>query len=131
MEELSEEEIERININHISRLDKWFRMFGGFSSNLVQYRNEIIHIEVINTESKFESNRELILKVIESWKTTLQNEVKNRKGIVIYLYKTNKSVGFNIPAVRLLETRFVKSLISKIKKKENLSLVEIFSGIIS
>lgn len=126
----SKEEIKEINQSHIVGADKWFRMYYGLSSDLVDYKDDIMHIEVKNTESRLKSDRELPVQIIGSWSNILKDKLQNAKGFVVYLYNTKRSPGFALIGSDIGNKELEESLTDKMKVEEDLTLAGIFSGII-
>lgn len=129
---LSESEVKEISSGHIRGSDKWFRMAAGLASELKKYENGIIYLDIKNTEQRFPSNYETALKLVESW-INGNKELTQVKGFVVYLYKTNRSTGFLIPFSSIEKNReaIIGDIVAKMKAEENLTLVGIFSGLIS
>lgn len=86
-------EIRKIDREHALGFDKWFRMFQGLGSQLIGYKNDIIYIEVRNSEKKRISDSGLAAQIINSWTSTIENKMPEAYGFVLYLYRTNRREG--------------------------------------
>ena len=128
---ITKEKVREINNKHMFETDKWFRMNGGISSTLIDYKNDIAHIEIKNTESRFKSDINLTVKIRDSWKRTFDSSLKEIKGFVFYLYKTNKSTGFMVVPKTVKTQKSIKELTDKMNVVEELILVGIFSGVMN
>jgi len=125
---LSDKEIEKIKKKQILGADKWFRMYCGFSTELIEYKDKILHIRIKNTESKYKTKDELNklgILVLQSW--TCYFDKKDLEGYVFYLYKTNRSPGFHLIKSEI-NNKDLQKEIKKMKMKESLTLVTILSG---
>ena len=86
-------EIRKIDREHALGCDKWFRMFQGLGSQLIGYKNDIVYIEVRNSEKKRISDSGLAAQMINSWMGTIENRMLEARGFVLYLYRTNQREG--------------------------------------
>lgn len=109
--------------------DKWFRMYVGVSSTLIDYRDDIVYIKIENTERQLKSDVNLASKIITSWKRDIDSELKIARGFVIYMYKTNKSTGFTLVNDEIRNNELKEKSTNEMNVKEELELINIFSGI--
>lgn len=128
MGKISEKKLKEINHWHAKTTDKWYRMYAGVSTDLINYKDDVAHIKVKNTESRLKSDEALSTKVIEAWKSTLKRELPDTKGFVVDIYKTNKPTGFSIPFNAVMNEGAAQNLIDGMKVEEELTLVGTFSG---
>ena len=125
---LSENEIKKINEEHIWGVDKWNRMCAGLASCLKKYEDDIIYIEIENTEKVRPSNFETAESIVQSWLGGV-SELRQAKGWVVCFYKTNASTGFLIGFNDLENKDIVASIVNQVKVEKELQLVGIFSGV--
>jgi len=121
--------LKEINKKHMFESDKWFRMYVGVSSTLIDYRDDIVYIKIENTERQLKSDVNLASKIITSWKRDIDSELKIARGFVIYMYKTNKSTGFTLVNDEIRNNELKEKSTNEMNVKEELELINIFSGI--
>ena len=125
--QISEKRLEDINNRHVYAVDKWFRMFAGFSSSLKDYRDDIVFLEVRNTERKFKSDSDLAARVIRSWEGfTVKRKLRTAVAYVVFVYSTRQSTGFVVPTDS--EEVLVEGMVREMALEERIRLVGVFSS---
>lgn len=123
--QFSSDQIKEFNSFCIKNYDKWNRMFDGISSHIKLYEDNIIQIIVDNSETKYDSTKELAVQFINRWIGHLKRHTSLKPdGYVVYLYSTNKSPGF----IYTKNTPKKEKLIATTKTEEKKELAEILSG---
>lgn len=125
---LSAVEISNVNSRHIRGMDKWNRMFLGWSSDLEKYEDGIIHIKVENTEKAGLPYFEKARNIVKTW-VDCNDELKQAKGWVVYFYRTSVSTGFAISFDDLKNEDVIKKVIEQMRGEGELQLIGVFSGV--
>jgi hypothetical protein len=126
--QFSFDQIEEFNTFCIKNYDKWNRMYQGISSSLTLYKDNIMHIEVINSEIKVDSTKQLAIKFVEQWKEHVRRYTSLMpEAFVVYLYSTNRLPGFTFSKDTSEEEK--ERLVVATKVEETKKIVGILSGI--
>ncbi len=87
-----------INERHISRVDKFFRMFAGASSTLLEVRNFSFLLEIkIDSRVTEESAPQLVWNIAQSWRSR-NPELENCLTCIVDLRRSPGPTGFMLPA---------------------------------
>jgi hypothetical protein len=121
-------QIEEFNSFCIKNFDKWNRMYQGISSSLTLYKDNVMHIEVNNSEIKVDSTKQLAIEFAEQWKEHVRRYTSLMpEAFVVYLYSTNRLPGFTCNKDTSKEEK--ERLVAATKVKETKKIVGILSGL--
>ena len=84
-------ELEEIRDRHISGTDKYLRIYGGLSSDLISFDNQIIELEVRFSEKWTKPLEETALQLATSWKKN--SILLEAKGYLVHLFKRENNPG--------------------------------------
>jgi len=59
---LTDQEIIQLNDHHISGVDKWLRMFMGLASEITKIEDDVIHLQVIYSNTVKQSKAEIVAR---------------------------------------------------------------------
>ena len=102
------ERLRAINHRHIRRVDKFYRMYAGLSSQLVRFEDDIMYVEIMNTERHILSTFNTAVAFASRWREW-NEELAPARGFVVVFKKAKKPTGFSIPV-----SEDTKSLASKV-----------------
>jgi hypothetical protein len=126
--QFSLDQIGEFNSFCIKNFDKWNRMYQGISSSLTLYKDDIMHIEVNNSDIKVDSTKQLAIAFVEQWKGHVRRYTSLMpEAFVVYLYSTNRLSGFTCNIDTSKEER--ERLVAATKVKETKKIVGILSGL--
>jgi hypothetical protein len=123
---LSDQEVSKINSEHIHSVDKLYRMHTGVGSNLLSVKDDTMVLEV-NVNDKWLTKKtleETSIQFLNSWKD-YNKILQNCKYYIVYIYKSSP-LGFNFDANSTKEE--IPLLLKKIKSKEFKILLYRFSN---
>lgn len=124
---LSEEELAVINYRYTKGYDKHYRMHAGMSTILKNYEDDILYLEVQNSEKSKPSNLKTAIQFATEWSSYVK-ELNNAKAFVVVFYKT-KSAGFSF-FLKDFDKEKTQHLIDELKSSSRGELVSIFSGLL-
>ena len=120
---MEKELINEINDRHARNVDKWYRMFHNFGSQLVDYREETIFIEIDKCRAArwIKDDETTALQFAESYKK-IEPELRHAKRFHVSILKKGSTInyGFVISKESLAdpENLFKKAAEAKEQKKE-------------
>tara|TARA_R110002096_G_scaffold233047_8_gene423027 strand:- start:2129 stop:2551 length:423 start_codon:yes stop_codon:yes gene_type:complete len=113
-EPTSEIDIQAISQRHICSIDKLYRMYGGLSSNLISYDNQVIELE-IRKSSKWTKTPEVTARQLaDCWKRN--RELSDAVAFVVHLYKQHGPTGIFTPKKSLRSPDALEALLEKMKQ---------------
>ncbi len=121
---MEKELINEINDRHARNVDKWYRMFHNFGSQLVDYREETIFIEIDKCRAArwIKDDETTALQFAESYKK-IEPELRHAKRFHVSILKRGSTInyGFVISKESLAdpENLFKKAAEAKEQKKED------------
>ena len=122
---LSKEILGPLNYKYVRGFDKWYRMYEGIASELINYEDGIIYLEICNTERKKPSDLTTALLFAKDWRR-FNILLSDATGFHVSFYKSS-STGF---AIRPNSTSSVdiKNLIERLKSSGKGEFIRSFFG---
>lgn len=90
-------DIDAINLSHAHRIDKWFRMYAGLSSELMSYESGVIELEIRKSAKWTRSHEATARQFADTWKRSNQ-ELSEAVAFLVHLYDRKVPPGFIQPA---------------------------------
>jgi hypothetical protein len=99
---------------HIYKIDKWYRMFGGASSDLLSFEDGTLTLEVRLDKRAQTSATEMALKLAKSWR--YERELHGAERFVVYVYRDNRPVGLSQKQPKVKDPDYLSTLVKQIKR---------------
>jgi hypothetical protein len=111
---MDKEVLEKINYEHVRKVDKFYRMFGGLSSSLTDYKHETIYL-TIHISSRWNKDASTTAqKLAKCWKES-NTELFAAKYYCVQIYSLNGDTGF-VTSCPLPNNKLLNELISQFKQ---------------
>ena len=118
---MEKELINQINERHAKNVDKWFRMFHNFGSELLDYREETIHIKIDKCRAARwnKDDETTALQFAESYRK-FEPELRHAKRFHVCILKRGSKVnhGFVISKENLTDPQRVFNMATKLMEQE-------------
>ena len=111
---MDKELIEEINYWHVKGVDKWHRMFDGYSSDFIDLVNDTLYLEIHLTPS-FKRNPIKIAKQVAGEWVDYRQQLAQAKRYHVTVINTDAESGFVISLETVKDTNKVQKLIDKLK----------------
>lgn len=85
--------LKKINHKHIHSVDKFYRMYGGLSSSLTDYKDETIYLAIHISPRWNKDASTTAQQLAECWKTC-NTELFAAKYYCVHIYSINGDTGF-------------------------------------
>jgi hypothetical protein len=122
-------QIKTITEKHIRKIDKFYRMFSGLSSELIEYNNDVIHLKIKVSKKWPKDSLTTAKQIAQDWKD-FNSELKDAKSFVVEIYHISGSTGFVIdPKKRPDKEHLEESIKSLLSDDENSTNYETIKGV--
>ena len=89
-------DIKTISQRHVRRIDKFYRMCAGLSSELLSYESGVIELEIRKSTRWDKSPRETANQLAECWRSG-NPELAGASRFLVHIYERKTDPGFIIP----------------------------------
>lgn len=110
---MNKEAIRKIAERHIHSVDKYYRMFGGLSSNLDDYSDSTIYITIHKNRNWKKDNATTAKQLALSWRNGC-DALKEAKKYHVTIIHNETPTGFAIPLKELNDIAKVEALLQSV-----------------
>lgn len=122
---LTQEETEKVANRFINNVDKFSRMFAGLSSNLTNYVDGIIYIEISNSQRRILSTYNTAVFFAKKYRD-FNPELKDAVGFVVIFYDRDNIPGFVI--TKDTRSEALQELVDELRRPENKRIKTVYAG---
>ena len=111
---MDKELIKEINFSHVMGVDKWHRMFDGYSSDFIDLMDDTLYLEIHLTPRFKRDPINIAKQIAEEW-VRFNKQLEHAERYHVTLINTDAESGFVISLETVKDTNKVQKLIDKLK----------------